>query len=207
MKGAAHPSVNISGVALSVLPDLARVDLSLPPQLLPLLQRRAITPHHVISGSPSLSASDTCGVNFHDFQLFRETVLTEALIACYEGDKDNYMDSCTSAVEEFCSETASSHVSLHLEAALFCLAAVADEALAGKGMTSHSPQLERCTTALSGKPSSLMANPLTLAQMCSFIRKVSSGQMHTPSVLQIVSCLNAKAYSNQYLYSVYSMVR
>ena len=172
MKGAAHPSVNISGIALSVLARVATMDTSLPPELLPLLQRRAITPHHIISGSPSLAASDICGVNVQEFHIFRNAVLKEALIACYEGDRDNYMDSCTSAVEEFCSEGATSEVSLHLEAALFCLATVAEQVLAGDGMNRHSSQLERCTTALSNKPASLMVNPLTLAQMCQFIRKV-----------------------------------
>ena len=175
MKGAAHPSVNISGIALSVLAQVVRLDLSLGLQLLPLLQRRAITPHHIIAGAPYLAASDICGVNFHEFQIFRDTVLTDALAACYEGNSNNYMDSCTSAVEEFCSESASSQVSLHLEAALFCLAAVSDLALSKTHgeVSSHGPQLERCTSALAAKPGSMMSNPLTLAQMCRFLRKVS----------------------------------
>lgn len=172
MKGAAHPSVNISGIALVVLGDIERLDTSLASQLLPLLQRRAITPHHMISDAPCLAASDICGVNVNDFHVFRDTVLKGALIACYEGDKENYMESCTSAIEEFCSEGASSQVSLHLEAALFCLASVADDVLAGDEISSHSSKLERCTKALSTKPHSLMMNPLTLAQMCCFIRKV-----------------------------------
>lgn len=175
MKGAAHPSVNISGIALGALAQVVRLDMSLGLQLLPLLQRRAITPHHVVSGAPYLAASDICGVNFHEFQIFRETILTDALVACYEGTSANYMDSCTSAVEEFCSENASSQVSLHLEAALFCIGAVAEIALrASEGGTfSHSAQLERCTSALAAKPSSMMTNPLTLAQVCRFLKKVS----------------------------------
>jgi hypothetical protein len=174
MKGAAHPSVNISGITLGVLADVVQMDATLGMQLLPLLQRRAITPHHIISGEPYLAASDICGVNFHEFQIFRDTVLTEALLACYQGNSINYMDSCTSAVEEFCSENASSQVSLHLEAALFCLAAVADLALGitDGGTFAHASQLERCTSALAAKPSSMMSNPLTLAQMCRFLRKV-----------------------------------
>lgn len=176
MKGAAHPSVNISGIALAVLAQVVRLELSLGLQLLPLLQRRAITPHHVIMGAPYLAASDICGVNFHEFQIFRESVLADALAACYEGNSTNFVDSCTSAVEEFCSESASSQVSLHLEAALFCLSAVSENVLAKTfgGISVHSSQLERCTTALSVKPSSMMSNPLTLAQMCRFLRKVSA---------------------------------
>lgn len=174
LKGAAHPSVNISGIALAVIADVVRLENALGPQLLPLLQRRAIIPHHIVSGSPYLAASDICGVNFHEFQIFRDTVLMNALRACYEGNGANYMDSCTSAVEEFCSENASNQVSLHLEAALFCLAAVSDLAL-GYGedwIFSHHSQLERCTSALATKPGSMMTNPLTLAQMCIFLRKV-----------------------------------
>lgn len=174
MKGAAHPSVNISGIALAVLADVVRMDSGLGLQLLPLLQRRAITPHHVISGAPYLAASDICGVNFHEFQIFRENILAEALIACYEGNSSNFMDSCTSAVEEFCSESASSQVSLHLEAALFCLATISEQALSvpAGGVFPHASQMERLTSALSVKPSSMMTNPLTLAQMCIFVRKV-----------------------------------
>jgi hypothetical protein len=175
MKGAAHPSVNISGIALGVLPKVVGMDLSLALQLLPLLQRRAITPHHVIAGYPSLAASDICGVNFHEFHIFREAVLADALLACYDGDSINYMDSCTSAIEEFCSDSASSQVSLHLEAALFCLVTVADVALhrQPEGHFAHAAQLERCTSALAAKPASMMTNPLTLAQTCRFIRRVS----------------------------------
>ena len=182
MKGAAHPSVNISGIALAVLAQVVRLEFSLGLQLLPLLQRRAITPHHIISGAPYLAASDICGVNFHEFQIFRDNVLADALSACYEGNSANYMDSCTSAVEEFCSESAPSQVSLHLEAALFCLAAVAETVLAKTqgGVSVHAPQLERCTSALAAKPSSMMSNPLTLAQMCRFLRKVSFLDCHFP---------------------------
>lgn len=173
MKGAAHPSVNISGLALAVLAQVVQFEFSLGLQLLPLLQRRAITPHHIIAGAPYLAASDICGVNFHEFQIFRDNVLADALAACYEGNSANYMDSCTSAVEEFCSESASSQVSLHLEAALFCLAAVAEIVVSKEGgISTHGPQLERCTSALAAKPSSMMSNPLTLAQMCRFLRKV-----------------------------------
>lgn len=199
MKGAAHPSVNISGIALGVLADVARLDVTLGLQLLPLLQRRAITPHHIISGEPYLAASDICGVNFHEFQIFRDTILKDALLASYEGNSMNYMDSCTSAVEEFCSENASSQVSLHLEAALFCLASVADLALRAteNGAFRHASQLERCTSALAAKPSSMMTNPLTLSQMCQFLRKYTRwyGESQVQGVLDVATDLALSTFN------------
>jgi hypothetical protein len=170
----AHPSVNICGISTEVLSIWIPLELGLSHQLLPTLQRRAITPHHFVNGVPCLAASDICGVNHDEFQNFRETILADALIACWKDNRDNFMASCTSAIEEFCSSTAAAQVSFHLEAALFCLASVAEEALAtDRGVSHYSLQLQRCTTALAAKPTSLTSNPLTLAQMCRFLRKVS----------------------------------
>ena len=170
----AHPSVNIGGISMEVLSIWIPLELGLSHQLLPTLQRRAITPHHFVNGVPCLAASDICGVDYDEFQNFRETVLEDALVACWKDNRDNFMSSCTSAIEEFCSSTAAAQVSFHLEAALFCLASVAEEALGtDRGLSHYSAQLERCTTALAAKPTSLTSNPLTLAQMCRFLRKVS----------------------------------
>jgi hypothetical protein len=179
MKAASHHSINICGIVLPVLSRIASTDASVAQGLLPILQRRAITPHHVNSGYVSLAASDLCGVNFHEFQNFREYVLTEALVACWGANGDNYMDSCTSAVEEFCSECSSVDVSLHLEAALFCIEAVSDDAFNGHVEYPHSRELMRCMTALSGRESSMMRNPLTLARMCTLLRKVSYILLHS----------------------------
>jgi hypothetical protein len=170
----AHPSINICGVAMEVLSTWIPLQLGLSNQLLPTLQRRAITPHHFVNGVPCLAASDICGVDYDEFQNFRETALAEALTACWKDNRDNFMASCTSAIEEFCSSTAAAQVSFHLEAALFCLASVAEEALGtDRGVSHYSAQLQRCTTSLAAKPTSLTSNPLTLAQMCRFLRKVS----------------------------------
>jgi hypothetical protein len=172
MKAAAHPSVSVCALSMDVLSQLVPREVGLSHQLLPVLQRRAIAPHHFVGSIPSLSASDICGANFHEFQNFRETVLTDALIACWKDSAENYMASCTAAIEEFCSGNAPTQVSFHLEAALFCLAAIADEALGTEGAFAHTSHLERVTSALAGKPTSLTGNPLTLAQLCRFLRKV-----------------------------------
>jgi hypothetical protein len=174
MKAASHPSVNICGIALEVLSKLVSSEIGLANQLLPILQRRAIAPHRFVNGVPSLVASDICGANFQEFEIFRETILTDSLVACWKPSEEYYFASCTAAIGEFCSRNASAQVSFHLEAALFCMGAVAEETMAGTaGLSSHSAYLERCTAALGGKPQSLTSNPLTLTQACHFVRKVS----------------------------------
>jgi hypothetical protein len=171
LKSASHPSVNICAIALEVFAQLVGTEIGLVNQLLPVLQRRAITPHHFVNGIPTLEASDTCGVNFHEFEIFRDTVLADCLVGCWKANPENYMASCTAAIEEFCFANSSPQVSFHLEAALFCVGAVADEAISERS-SPHSACLERCTTALTGKPRSLTSNPLTLAQVCIFLQKV-----------------------------------
>lgn len=171
LKAASHPSTSICGLALPVLSQVSLADPYIAQQLLPVLQRRAIVPHHVESGRMSLVGLSEG--DFHTFQQFRDHELTSALIACWKANRDNYMDSCTSAVEEFCSDHASVNVSLHLEAALFCIESVAADGSDSQVQFAHARQLRRCLMALSRKSPSMMANPLTLARMCTFLRKVS----------------------------------
>ena len=209
LKAATHPSVNICAISLSVLTTLIPRDAGLSHRLLPTLQRRAITPHRFVPNAsspggptiPTLTASDVCGVNVYEFQNFRESVLKEALVACWKDNGNNFMSSCTSAIEEFCASAAATKVSFHLEAALFCMTAVADDAL---GITkendnsaptnfAHTSQLERCTTALAAKPASLMSNPKTLSQLCQFLRKVN-----TLSVEQMVNLFDFSTFANTF---------
>jgi hypothetical protein len=174
LKGAAHPSVNICAIALQALSQLVPATPNLDRELLPILQRRAITPHNISPhGSVSLAETDACGVNYQEFKAFRETTLSDSLLACWRGNSTTYMNSCTSAIEEFCLPTATPDICLHLEAAIFCLEAVALESLQGKELKQYSPQMKRCSESLSSKPRSLIGNPLTLARLCSFVRQVS----------------------------------
>jgi hypothetical protein len=145
---------------------------SLAHEVLPALQRRAIIPHHTIDNGFDLDAPDICGVNLYDFQVFRDQVLGEALVVCWKQGGDHYMDSCTSAVEEFCLTSSSEHVSLQLEAALFCVEVIADEIYASLNVFPHDSQLKRLLDALSSKPKSLMANHVTRETMCRFLKKV-----------------------------------
>jgi hypothetical protein len=235
MKSASHPSVNICGIAIDVLAKLMAVGSDdgdddenhnlknhqqqqhqnnnpslggLSNQLLPILQRRAITPHHFDArnnGRVSLVASDICGVNVHEFEIFRDTSLNDALVECFKSNAESYMASCTAAIEEFCTgSNASVQVSFHLEAALFCLGAVADDVLMMAAATAAAPQqnnnngshhhhhhaaasayLVRCTAALAGKSQSLTSNPMTLVQACRFVQKVR-GPTKRRSVVVVV---------------------
>lgn len=171
LKAASHPSISICGIVLPVLCQASSSDSSIVQQLLPVLQRRAIAPHYMKSGQLMLGGMSDG--DFHTFQQFRDHELADALIACWKVSGDNYMDSCTSAVEEFCLDRSSIEVSLHLEAALYCLEVVAGSAFGSDAQFRYSRQLRRCLMALSRKPQSMVANPLTLAQVCSFLRKVS----------------------------------
>ena len=208
-KCASHPSVAIVGIVLPVITPVLRAQVGLATQWLPTLQRRAIIPHHpnssvfVSSSSnnqakdPSkenttlLAASEMCFVEFEEFvDGFRETVLTDALNACFVVHSEYYLASCTAAIEEFCAgDVANEQTSFHLEAALFCLAAVAENVIPvliskpaaerptsptnGTKLDVAAPSyLLRCTAALAKKSKSLN-NPLTMIQACRFIRKVN----------------------------------
>ncbi len=205
-KCASHPSVLICGIILPAITPVLKTQVGLATQWLPTLQRRAIIPHHpknsaILSSSsndqvddsdiPLLAASDVSFVEFEEFLTgFRETVLAEALNACYSIHSEYYVASCTAAIEEFCvGDVVTEQTSFHLEAALFCLAEVSEQVLSGLSLdqtdtsaTSPSPGNEtnanisgyllRCTAALAKKPKSLN-NALTMAQTCRFMRNVS----------------------------------
>lgn len=174
LKAASHPIVDISGISLEFLTTLVTPETGLVHQLLPILQGRAITPHQFNGNIPSLTVPKTSEsevmADFSEFEVFRATVLTDCLVACYKAEKASYMSSCTAAIEEFCGNSGP-QVSFHLEAVLFCIGAVSEEAMA-EFDASTSIQLQKCIAALASKPQSLMANPLTLSQSCRFIKKV-----------------------------------
>mmetsp|Transcript_22212 Transcript_22212/g.61835 ORF Transcript_22212/g.61835 Transcript_22212/m.61835 type:complete len:1475 (-) Transcript_22212:116-4540(-) len=227
-KCASHPSVAICGIILPVITPLLKTEVGLATEWLPTLQRRAIIPHHpksaiVLSSStnssgegnegtyiPLLNASDVCFVEFEEFiDGFRDAVLADALNACYGVHSEYYLASCTAAIEEFCvGDVATEQTSFHLEAALFCLAVVAEQVLpsvllgskatvgsssgnaGSKGTSNASSYLLRCTAALAKKPKSL-SNPLTMAQACQFLRKYVKwfGSNQHPGVLDIAADL------------------
>jgi hypothetical protein len=178
LKAAAHPSVNVCSLALPVLSKIVVTMPSLAPELLPMLQRRAIIPQQFQNGSISFASVEACGVSAVEFQSFRYDVLAEALVGCWKGDHLLYMESCRTAVEEFCCERSSVDASLQLEAALFCIEIVYEASIGLYGPKAYENVLTRTLAALSVKPPSLMLNAVTRSRACSMLKKVSRSMEH-----------------------------
>jgi len=175
LQAASHPSVNVCGIAIDVLRQFLPAESGLDSQLLPILQRRAITPYHAANGVLTLEASDICSVDYIEFENFRSTVLTDALVGCLKQNGEQFLASCTNAVDEFCSAAPSVHASFHLEAALFCIATVHSEVASSTLETpAVAAAIQTCINALSKKPNSLMANSLTLVQANNLIHNYAS---------------------------------
>lgn len=124
LKAASHPSILVCGIALESLNTLVTPSSALSMRLLTVLQGRAIVPPSLVGMNPP----DDCAVDFDEFQRFREYQLSDVLMACYISNRAYYVESCASAVEEFCASTTNPQLPYQLEAALFCLSAVAMDA-------------------------------------------------------------------------------
>ena len=171
-KTLSHPSIKIHGVTLGVTSEFVSAQTSLGRELLPLLQRKVIIPHHTNeAGILSLLQTDQYGVTIDEFLHFREHVIADALCACWKFDSETYLNSCTSAIEEFCSGDAGANLSFHLEAALFCVESVGSQ-LHGSDLVSFADQLSRCMASLSKKTNCITSNPLAIARLASFLQKV-----------------------------------
>lgn len=167
-KATAHPSIYVCGIALESLSVVASSNSQLSIRLLPLIQGKAIIPFHVITGKDGF---------LEDYTAFRERVLSDALIACYAGCGAFYLDSCASAIEEFCQiqpdTNPSEHLPYQLEAALFCMVAVADKVRKNsREKESSCIQLERIVVALTKDEFRTTKNPLAMAKMCRYINVV-----------------------------------
>ena len=194
LKAAAHPSVNICAIVLPVLTKCVLKMPSLGPDLLPILQRRAIIPHIFTKGLISFSVPSFCDINYSEFLIFRGDVLRRALLACWKSNGSYFVESCASAVEEFCSTTSSVEVSLQLEAALFCIEIIGPEATRISEGFPHADQLSQVISALSLRPQSLMLNPLTLARACRMMRTVSYNLCFSSSKFTFLNmCENSTA--------------
>lgn len=197
-KAASHPFVHISAIALASLIDATRRGYAGAGALLPVLQRRAIVPHLIIPpGHMTVIAHDICGVSFHEFKSFRNGVLTDFLLLCWRIDPVTFMDSCTAAIEEFCSaQHVSPELSLQLEAALFCVEVVSREASSSGSSIPHPNQLARIVSAIGARPAVIFSNPLTLSRMCLVIQQVRSRRVYSSSrscLLQVL-CLTVSPH-------------
>jgi hypothetical protein len=174
LKGSNHPSINICAICLQPLARLIPLVPSLSADLLPVLQRRAIIPHHLKLGQIDFDGAEFCGVAVHEFLTFRQTILSEALIACWKEHDKHFMDSCTSAIEEFCSAPTSCEVSMQSEAALFCIGQISwEDVCESENRFIIDKILHRLLKALMKKSPNVISNPLTRESLCRFIRKVN----------------------------------
>ena len=170
LKSAAHPSTDVSGIALGALTEEVSSDTGLVHKLLPILQGRAIAPHSFDDKQVPCIRTEIQSEygGFDSFDHFRTTSLGDCLEACFNAMPEMYMTSCVAAIEEFCQPDASPLVSFHLEAALFCIGIVSAAAV-HRDMTGY---LSEFTGSLARRGPSMETNPLTLAQACRVIEKV-----------------------------------
>lgn len=186
LKTAYHPSLSICGLTLSVIHCFASKTNLLAKELIPLLQRKAIIPHYLDSetGNLAIAGDDEYGASVDEFLRFRESVLAEALTTCCEFESDAYIESCTSAIEEFCATDTKqdgARLSFHLEAALFCVETLGfvlspastmarvDCAAASLVFSEH---FFRCISAVSQKHvPSFASNPLTVARLSILLQR------------------------------------
>ena len=162
-KAASHPSVYVCGIAVEALAVIIPSNIELSTKLLPYLQGKAIIPFHLIG--------DVDG-SLDDYINFRDRVLTDTLVACYTGCGTFYLESCASAIEEFCQASPSQHLPYQLEAALFCMIAVSARASKTPDKQVLCGQLEKMIAALVKNDFSTTSHPLVMAGMCRFIGKV-----------------------------------
>ena len=202
LKGAAHPSIHVCGICLEAIPSLIAPGSNYSDRLLPILQQRAIVPSS-LRGNHAGTGEQDADVDFHEYTSFRENMLSVALLACYKNNRSFYMESCASAIDEFCTAPLTPQLPFQLEAALFCLCAVsmdaskrallvgaspAAQSAAAKASVAlgqaqiadidadakkHDEELAKCTLSIAQNPATATVNPLALAQLCKFIAKVS----------------------------------
>jgi hypothetical protein len=140
MRSVRHPSVHVCGIALEAFVLLISPKSDLAIKLLPILQGKAIVPSFLVG----LTSQNDCDVDFDEFERFREHLLSEILITCYISNRGYFIESCTSAIEEFCSVSRNPdpQTAYQLEAALFCLSAVSIEASKRALLVSASPSAQ-----------------------------------------------------------------
>ena len=202
LKGAAHPSIHVCGICLEAITSLIAPGSNYSDRLLPILQQRAIVPSS-LRGNHAGAEGQDADVDFHEYTSFRENLLSAALSACYKNNRSFYMESCASAIDEFCAAPLTPQLPFQLDAALFCLCAVsmdaskrallvgaspAAQSAAAKASVAlgqaqiadidadakkHDEELAKCTVSIAQNPATATANPLALAQLCKFIAKVS----------------------------------
>lgn len=165
LKAVAHPSLYVCGIAVEALTNVTPTSAELSAKLLPFLQGKAIIPFHLIY-------NDDGGLE--EYLLFRERVLADGLSGCYSGCNSFFLQSCSSAIEEFCQASLTPHTPFQLEAALFCMVAVSKKAVKTIDKRDLCAQLERMVSALAKSPSTVTSHPLAMMKACRFVNQYAS---------------------------------
>lgn len=163
LKAASHSSVPISSIGIEALTVFTPSNSELSTRLLPCLQGKAIIP---------INSLEVVNGRQDDYIEFRDCVLTHALVACYTGCVSFYLESCRSAIEEFCKATSSPHIPYQLEAALYCMIAVSEKASKAPNKEVLCGQLEKIVSVLKMN-SSARSHPIVKSQLYRFVNKVS----------------------------------
>ena len=162
-KAVSHPSVPVCSIAIEALAVFTPSNSELSTRLLPCLQGKAIIPVNIME--------DVNG-RLDDYINFRDCVLADALIACYTACISFYLESCRSAIEEFCQAKSSPHLPYQLEAALFCMIAISAKASKTSNKEVLCGQLDKIMSALKTN-NSATSHRIVKPQMYRFVSKVS----------------------------------
>lgn len=185
MKAAAHPSLTICSLALSSLTQLLALVPALAAELLRVLQRRAIWPHGLQGDLVVIEGTNVHDESQCDFGMFRETALRDALVACFKAQRSNYLNSCASAVEEFCTKDTSERFILPLEAALYCLEVVAEDVMVRDDPWENDRHMNRLLSVLEPQPTILVGSSIGRERLCSFLCSVSCAVISNLPILTV----------------------
>jgi len=127
-------SIAIDGLKSTLTNDTAT-------DLLILFQGKAVIPSSLIGLS-----EDDVDFDLNEFGRFREHQLAETLNECYVYCRSFYIESCCTAIEEFCSVSPTPLLPFQMEAAIFCLNAVSIDATKRALLASASPAAKTAAT-------------------------------------------------------------
>ncbi len=124
MKATSHPSLNVYSLALDAFTHIINGNSDISTRLLPMLQGKAIVPPSIIG----ITCDDGADIDLSEFERFREHQLSDILMKCYISCRSYFIESCSLAIEEFCTGATNVHTPFQMEAALFCLCSVSVDA-------------------------------------------------------------------------------
>jgi hypothetical protein len=127
-----HHHLSVYSIAIDALKSTLNEETA--SDLLILLQGKAVIPPSLVGLS-----EDLIDIDLDEFERFREHQLADTLNECYVYCRSFYIESCCTAIEEFCSKSPTPLLSYTLEAAIFCLNSVSIDATKRALLVTASP--------------------------------------------------------------------